>query len=40
MGLMVVWDEWEDYEVVPKMHEVGFGNEVSTFITQETGAKP
>lgn len=31
MGL-VVWDEWEDYEVVLKMYEVGFGNEVLIFI--------
>lgn len=31
MGL-VVWDEWEDYEVGLKMYEVGFGNEVLIFI--------
>lgn len=31
MGL-VVWDECEDYEVVLKMYEVGFGNEVLIFI--------
>lgn len=31
MGL-VFWDEWEDYEVVLKMYEVGFGNEVLIFI--------
>lgn len=32
MGFMVFWDEWEDYEVVLKMYEVGFGNEVLIFI--------